>query len=323
MIVDLAVYLAGERIPGELSLEDAYRRSRSDDAFVWIGLFEPTEEEFESVRHEFDLHELAVEDAIKAHQRPKLERYEDTFLLVLKPARYDDPSESIQLGEILIFVGEGFVVAVRHGSATPLAAVRQRLEQRPDLLVHGPGAVVHGILDHIVDGYFPVVAGLEQDVEEVEAEVFSGPRSNPVERIYFLRREVLEFHQATHPLGLMLERMAGRQVPFVNETTDEYYRDVHDHLMRVNQHVEGLRDRLTSVLQASLTQIGIQQNADMRKISAWVAIAAGPTVLGSIYGMNFAHIPAAEFRYGFLGAVALMMLMSAGLFVLFRHRGWL
>lgn len=323
MIVDVAVYVDGERLPGDLTLEDAYRRSRPDDAFVWIGLFEPTEEEFESVRREFDLHELAVEDAIKAHQRPKLERYEETFLLVLKPARYDDPSESIELGEILIFVGEGFVVAVRHGSATPLATVRQRLERRPDLLVHGPGAVVHGILDHVVDEYFPVVAGLEQDVEEVEAEVFSGPRSNPVERIYFLKREVLAFHQATHPLGPLLERMASRQVPFVNETTDEYYRDVHDHVMRINQEVESLRDLLTSVLEASLSQIGIQQSEDMRKISAWVAIAAGPTVLGSIYGMNFMHIPAAEFRYGFLGAVGVMMLMSIGLFLLFRRRGWL
>lgn len=323
MIVDVAVYVDGERVPGELALEDAYRRSRPDDAFVWIGLFEPTEEEFESVRREFDLHELAVEDAIKAHQRPKVERYEDTFLLVLKPARYDDPSESIELGEILVFVGEGFVVAVRHGEATPLARVRQRLEERPDLLVHGPGAVVHAILDHVVDGYFPVVAGLEQDVEEVEAEVFAGPRSNPVERIYFLKREVLAFHQATHPLGPMLERMATRQVPFVNETTDEYYRDVHDHLMRINQRVEGLGDLLTSVLDASLSQIGIQQSEDMRKISAWVAIAAGPTVLGSIYGMNFHDIPAAGLRYGFLGAVGVMMLISAALFVLFRRRGWL
>ncbi len=196
MIVDCAVYEEGCRREGELALEDAYA-SLGPDAFVWIGLYEPNEYEFESVRHEFELHELAVEDAIKAHQRPKLEIYGDTLFLVLKTARWED--DDVQLGEILLFVGDGFIVSVRHGE-TALHDVRLRLEERPDLLRCGPGAVLHAIVDKVVDDYEPVVEQLEASIKEVEVQVFSSGRTNPAERIYTLKREVLEVHGAVVPL---------------------------------------------------------------------------------------------------------------------------
>jgi magnesium transporter len=208
VIVDCAVYREGQRLPGEFTPESAFKASRCDDAFVWIGLHEPTEEEFEVVRVEFGLHELAVEDAVKAHQRPKLEKYADSLFLVLKTARYVDKDEVIQTGEILLFLGEGFIVAVRHGEASGLKEVRKSLELRPEFLANGPSAVLYGIVDRVVDDYLPVVAGLEDDIEEVEAAVFSSIRDNPVERIYYLKREVLEFRRATAPLLMPLNQLA-------------------------------------------------------------------------------------------------------------------
>ncbi|HEY3239823.1 MAG TPA: CorA family divalent cation transporter, partial [Acidimicrobiia bacterium] len=202
MIIDCALYQDGQRHGGKLGLDEVAVACHRKDAFVWIGLYEPSEEEFETVRREFDLHELAVEDAITAHQRPKLEVYDETLFLVLKTARYDEPSETVELGEILIFVGDGFIVHVRHGSASALSGVRARIESRPDLLTRGPSAVLHAIVDKVVDDYEPVMEGLENDIREVELQVFSeGDGENPVERIYFLKREVLELHAAVAPLS--------------------------------------------------------------------------------------------------------------------------
>ena len=201
VIIDCALYEDGQRRGGRLALDEVAGACRRKDAFVWIGLFEPSEEEFATVRREFDLHELAVEDAINAHQRPKLEVYDDTLFVVLKTARYDEPSETVELGEILIFVGDGFIVHVRHGAASALSDVRQRIESRPDLLCCGPSAVLHAIVDRVVDDYEPVMEGLENDIREVELEVFSERRQNPVERIYILKREVLEIHRAVVPLA--------------------------------------------------------------------------------------------------------------------------
>ncbi len=268
MIVDCAVYKNGRRVAGEFTPEEALRKSRSDDAFVWVGLHEPTPEEFEVVRREFDLHELAVEDAIKAHQRPKLETYDDSVLLVLKPARYVDTEEVVELGEILIFLGPGFIVVVRHVQTTGLQEVRQSIEARPELLALGPSAVLHAIVDRVVDDYVPVLEGLELDIDQVEEAVFSEERTNPVERIYYLKREVLGFRRATAPLLNPLNLLAVRTLPQVHEDVREYFRDVYDHLLRVNEQVEAYRDLLTSILEANLTQVSVRQNEDMRRISA-------------------------------------------------------
>jgi magnesium transporter len=323
VIVDCAVYREGQRLPGEFTPESAFKASRCDDAFVWIGLHEPTEEEFEVVRVEFGLHELAVEDAVKAHQRPKLERYADSLFLVLKTARYVDKDEVIQAGEILLFLGEGFIVAVRHGEASGLKEVRKSLELRPEFLANGPSAVLYGIVDRVVDDYLPVVAGLEDDIEEVEAAVFSSIRVNPVERIYYLKREVLEFRRATAPLLMPLNQLAVQPIAVIRPEVREYFRDVYDHLLRVNEQVESFRDLLTSILEANLTQMNIRQNEDMRRISAWVAIAVVPTMIAGIYGMNFDNMPELRSPVGYPLVLLGMLVICTGMYVFFRKRDWL
>ena len=323
MIVDCAVYEHGCRRDGDLALRDAFEAGRHDDTFVWIGLHEPTEEEFESVRLEFGLHELAVEDAVKAHQRPKLEVYDDTLLMVLKPARYYDKTDDIELGEILLFVGDGFVVSVRHGEATALAQVRRAVEEAPERLRRGPEAVLHAIVDRVVDEYVPVARSLEEDIEEVEAEVFSPSRTNSAERIFKLKREILEFSRATGPLADALDGLCGDAVPHVDSSMSSYFRDVRDHLARVVEQTEGNRELLTSVLTANLSQIGVRQNEDMRKISAWVAIVAVPTMIAGIYGMNFEFMPELRWTFGYPLIVGIMVTICVTLYVRFRQSGWL
>jgi magnesium transporter len=330
MIIDCAVYQEGRRRPGELALADAFEATEDDNTFVWIGLYEPDEREFDSVAREFNLHELAVEDAIKAHQRPKLEVYDDTLFVVLKTARYLEADETVEFGEIMLFIGPQFVVAVRHKPASELRGVRKEIESRPDLLRFGPGAVLYAILDRVVDDYLPVIEGLDQDIKEVEKQVFSEGGHNPAERIYMLKREVIEFHQSTAPLAEPLDRLVRGQVPLLHQEMPEYFRDVQDHLIRVVDQVNGFRDLLTSVLQANLTQValrqnevGMRQNADMRKISAWVAIVAVPTMLAGIYGMNFEHMPELRWVFGYPLALLAMALACAALYRAFKRNGWL
>ena len=319
MIVDCAVYEAGER--SDVSLEGAHEAYGRDGAFVWIGLHEPTPQEFEAVRGEFDLHELAVEDAIKAHQRPKLERYGDVTFLVLKTARYVEPDE-IEFGEILLFIADDFIVSVRHGEAVPLHGVREKVERRPELLRCGPMAVVHAILDEVVDAYAPVLTALEHDIEEVEQEVFSDDRRSAGRRIYELKREAIDFARAVTPLAEPVERMTTGTTRVSDELVT-YFRDVLDHLIRLSQHVEALREALTSVLQANLAQVTVRQNEDMRKISAWVAIIAVPTMLAGIYGMNFEHMPELRWELGYPGVIALMLVICFSLWRYFKRIGWL
>jgi magnesium transporter len=324
VIVDCALYRDGERQGGRLALDEVALACRRKDAFVWIGLYEPTEEEFDTVRRAFDLHELAVEDAITAHQRPKLEVYDNTLFLVLKTARYDEPSETVDLGEILIFVGDGFIVHVRHGAASAMSGVRARIESRPDLLARGPSAVLHAIVDKVVDDYEPVMEGLENDIREVELSVFSEDEDeNPVQRIYLLKREVLEIHRAVVPLAHPLELLAHGRVPCLHEDTREYFRDVHDHLLRVVEQDATFRDLLTSVLEANLTRVSVRQNEDMRKISAWVAIAAVPTMVAGVYGMNFEHMPELRSSFGYPLVLAVMLVTCLSLYRAFRRSGWL
>ena len=322
MIVDCAVYEEGNRRSGTLELKEASAKCEGDHSFVWIGLHEPSEDEFDAVRREFHLHELAVEDAIKAHQRPKLEVYGDSLFVVLKTARYDEATEVIEFGEILIFVGNGFIITVRHGE-TELHAVREQLEQRPELLSRGPSAALHAIVDRVVDDYLPALAGLEDDVEEVEVEVFSAEGRRPARRIYALKREVLEFIRATGPLTEPINRLALGHYPQVHAEVRTYFRDVGDHLVRVHEQLENLRDLLTSVLTANLTQVSIQQNEDVRKISAAVAIIAIPTMIAGIYGMNFEHMPELRWTLGYPLVLLLMAAICFALYRYFKRVGWL
>ncbi|HET9772981.1 MAG TPA: magnesium/cobalt transporter CorA [Acidimicrobiia bacterium] len=323
MIVDSALYVDGQRTEGRLALEDVPAACRRPGAFVWLGLYEPANEEFEAVRTAFGLHELAVEDAVKARQRPKLEVYDDSLFLVLKTARYLDAEERVEFGEILVFVGSNFIVHVRHGEATALTPVRQRIEARPDLLSCGPGAVLHAIVDHVVDNYAPVIAGLENDIGEVELEVFSERGHNPVQRIYMLKREVLELYQAATPLEEALDALHLRKFEPIHEDIREYFRDVHDHLLKVVERTNTFSDLLTSILSANLTSVTVRQNEDMRKISAWVAIAAVPTMLAGIYGMNFEHMPELGWAAGYPLALGLMATACLLLYRFFRRSGWL
>ncbi len=322
MIVDCAVYEEGRRRPGELAIANACQASHQENAFVWIGLHEPTEEEFDSVRREFDLHELAVEDAIDAHQRPKLEVYGESLFIVLKPARYLEPEGTIEFGEILIFIGDGFIITVRHGEAA-LHEVRLRTEERPELLSCGPGGALYAIVDRIVDDYQPVIAAVDRDVEEVEREVFSPSPSNTAERIYDLKREVLGLHAAVAPLAEPLDRLARGRHDLIDETMRAYFRDVHDHVLRVIGQVEGCRDLLTSVLASNMTQVTVRQNEDMRRISAWAAIILAPTLIAGVYGMNFKHMPELRWTYGYPTAIGLIAIVCVLLYRYFRRIGWL
>ncbi len=323
MIVDCAVYEEGQRRDGDLDLEQASDAARGDGAFVWIGLREPGNDELDAVAREFGLHELAVEDAVKAHQRPKLETYGETLFVVLKSARYDDKREAVEIGEIMLFVHRGFIVSVRHGQASALTDVREQIEGRPDLLRCGPGAVLHAIIDRVVDDYEAVAQGVEIDVQEVEAQVFSPERDNPAERIFRLERQVLDFQRAVVPLAPAVERLARGDLDIVTSELREYFRDVDDHLRRVSGRIEGFRDLLFTALQANLTQVSVRQNEDMRKISAWVAIIAVPTAIAGIYGMNFEFMPELKWRLGYPAVLVVILVICALLYRRFRRVGWL
>ncbi len=321
VIVDCAAYVDGRRREGELSLERAGEAASEAGTFVWLGVIEPDEAEFNAIAAEFGLHELAVEDAVRAHQRPKVEEYGETIHVVLKTARYVDPEEVIEVGEVSVFAAPGFIITVRHGAAD-LAPVRERLERRRDLLAKGPGAVLYAIADHVVDGYMDAGHGFDEDVREVELQVF-GEGQNPTERIYKLEREVLEFQAAANPLEEALEQLCRHDTGVVPETMHEYFRDVEDHLRRVTARIENFRQLLDSALEANLTQVSMRQNEDMRKISAWVAIAVVPTMVGGIYGMNFENMPELQWRYGYPTVLALIFTICLLLYWRFKRAGWL
>jgi magnesium transporter len=323
VIVDCAIYEDGRRRDGSVDLHDAYRACRHGGKFAWIGMYEPTEQEFESLRREFDLHPLAVEDAVHAHERPKLEVFDGMVFIVLKTVRYVDSEEVLELGEILIFLGEDYILTVRHGKASALKPVREALESDPELLKHGPGAVLHAIVDRVVDDYAPALDGLREDIEQVENEVFSQDRTNPAERIYRLKREVLEFNHAAAPLVDPIDRLARGHYELVHPEVRAYFRDVNDHLIRVHEQVEGYRDLLTSILQANLAQVTVRQNDDVRRISAIVAILAVPTLLAGIYGMNFEHMPELGWTFGYPLVLAVMLTICTLLYRFFRRAGWL
>jgi magnesium transporter len=327
VIVDRAIYRDGKRTPAPDTLSALNRACRNGEGIAWIGLYRPDAAEFATIAREFDLHELAVEDAVRAHQRPKLERYGDTLFLVLRPARYIDETETVEFGEVHVFAGPQFVITVRHAEAPDLHRVREKLEARPELLSRGTFAIVHAILDRVVDDYAPVVAGVENDIDEIEDEVFGGS-PDVSRRIYELTREVIEFQRATKPLAAILGGLMA--APGVDDEERRYLRDVQDHALRVQEQGDAFRELLQNILSVNLTletkalsETGMAQSEEVKKISAWAAILFAPTLVGTIYGMNFEHMPELGWVIGYPLALVLMASTSVALYLLFKRRGWI
>lgn len=326
MIVDNALYRNGVRVPLSCDATDlAAVRAQcgADDAFVWIGLHEPSAEELDEVARAFDLHPLAVEDALHAHQRPKLERYDESLFLVLKTLWYLDAEDAVETGEINVFMGKDFVVTVRHGEGSELHSSRLYLESKENVLTHGPSAVVYAVCDKVVDGYSKVAAELEIDVDEVEESVFSPARSDDSVRIYTLKREIAEVRRAVLPLREPMRQAAGGLVRGMDPEAAPFFRDVLDHLSRVAEIVDTLDGLLSSAFEAHLARIQVQQNEDTRKISAVAALVVVPTLIAGVYGMNFEHMPELEWAYGYPFALTLMAGTVLALWVFFKRARWL
>ncbi|MGI5349006.1 magnesium/cobalt transporter CorA [Streptomyces sp. CA-250714] len=338
-VVDCGVYLDGRRETEQLTPAQALRKVRSPEGqhrngFVWIGLHEPTEEEFSDIAQVYGLHPLAVEDAVHAHQRPKLERYDESLFTVFKTIHYVEhaeltaTSEVVETGEVMCFTGRDYIITVRHGGQGSLRALRHRLEDDPELLSKGPSAVLHAIADQTVDGYMAVADAVQDDIDEVEIDVFSdrsgsGKRGGDAGRIYQLKREVLEFKRAVSPLMRPLQTLSERPVRLIDPDIQKYFRDVADHLTRVNEQVLGFDDLLNSILQANLAQATVAQNEDMRKITAWAAIFAVPTMIAGIYGMNFDYMPELRWKYGYPMVLLLIVAICYGIHRGFKRNGWL
>jgi magnesium transporter len=328
MISDVGVYRQGRREDEEAGIEAAGAAARGNGGLAWVNLDRPAEDEIHAVTRAFGLHPLAVEDALHAHQRPKLERYGDALYCVLRPARYIDESETVEFGELHLFAGPRFVVTIRHDECSAdVADVRRRLEEHPEILRRGPVAILHAVMDRVVDDYAPVVAGLENDIDEIEDQVF-GERGDVSRRIYELSREVIGVQRATGPLVAMLGVLLDD--PRVADEERRYLRDVQDHAIRVQEAVEGFRELLANILNVNLAietkvlnEVSIAQNEEVKKISAWAAILFAPTLVGTIYGMNFRHMPELKWGFGYPMAVLMMLAVSGILYLVFKRRGWI
>jgi magnesium transporter len=326
MIVDSAHYKDGVRQHEEaLTPERAaeLRGAAGTGEFVWIGVHEPEAGDLERLQSLFRLHELAIEDAERAHQRPKIEDYGEDVFIVLKTAHYHEDREEVHFGEIHLFAGPGYVISVRHGPGSELATARHQLEDRPDLLELGAASAIWAVLDKVVDDYIPVVEAIEDDIEEVEKDVFDDDVPAPTSRIYHLKREVIEFHRAVWPLLNPLETLEQGGFERIREELRDYFRDVADHAKRVDEQVSAQRELLTSVLQANLALVSVNQNIVVKRISAWAALVAVPTFIASVYGMNFDHMPELHWRIGYPLSLALMAVCVVGLVRFFRRIDWL
>ncbi|MEU3775765.1 magnesium/cobalt transporter CorA [Streptomyces sp. NPDC032472] len=330
-VVNCIVYEDGVRQDGCAEVEEALRRVRkTGDGFVWIGLHEPSQEELAGLAQLFGLHPLAVEDAVHAHQRPKVERYDDILFAVFKTVRYVEheeltaTSEVVETGELMAFTGEDFVITIRHGGRGTLGPVRESLEAAPEQLAKGPAAVLHAIADHVVDDYVAVTDAVQSDIDAVETAVFSesGGRGD-AGRIYQLKRELLELRRAVAPLGRPLEQLATQPIQAIPAEARAYFRDVADHLTRATDQINAYDALLDSILQAHLAQVTVAQNEDMRKITAWAAIVAVPTMVCGVYGMNFDHMPELHWTYGYPVVLGVMGLACFAIHRGFRRNGWL
>jgi magnesium transporter len=329
-VVDCAVYAGGRRLPGRWTHDQALREVRDrDDAFVWVGLHEPDDEQITGIADAFGLHELAVEDAVHAHNRPKLERYDGMLFAVLKTVCYvghaepTTAAELVETGEVMAFVGRDFVVTVRHGNHSGLHDVRRELEDAPEQLALGPAAVLHAIADHVVDSYVEVTDAIEADIDVIESEVFE-PRSKvDSEQIYVMKREVLELRRAVMPLGPPLRRLAEGYSSLIPHDVRSYFRDVDDHLTSVAERVTGFDELLTTLVDAVLAKITLRQNDDMRKITAWAGIISVPTMIAGIYGMNFDHMPELHWTYSYGVVWLVIVTVCTTLYRTFRRNKWL
>ncbi|GAB3124754.1 magnesium and cobalt transport protein CorA [Glaciibacter psychrotolerans] len=336
-LIDNAIYSDGKRVATPATLDETFEDMKANNGFAWIGLYRPTEAEVRTVAGEFNLHHLAVEDTLRGHQRSKLERYGDTRFVVLRPARYIDADERVEFGELHVFVGPDFVVTIRHAESPDLARVRHRLETTTDALALSPESVLYAILDQVVDEYAPVVAGLENDIDEIEDQLFDG---DPIvsRRIYALSREVIEFQRATQPLiGMLKSLQRGFDTNDVDLEVQRHLRDVLDHTIRVVERGDAFRQLLQNALTTHSTLVGQRQNDEMRnlsetslaqseevkKISSWAAILFAPTLVGTIYGMNFTNMPELHWQFGYPFALTLMVGMGFCLYAVFKKRNWL
>ncbi|AHC26812.1 MULTISPECIES: magnesium/cobalt transporter CorA [Mycobacteriaceae] len=333
-MVDCGVYSDGARLPGKYTHAAALNKVREIEAtgttaFVWIGLHEPDEHQMQAVADVFGLHELAVEDAVHAHQRPKLERYDDTLFLVLKTVNYVEHDsvasapEIVETGEIMIFVGTDFVVTVRHGDHSGLAGVRRAMDNSPASCALGPYAVMHAIADHVVDGYLEVTDRVETDIDAMEENVFSPSSPTDIENIYMLKREIVELRRAVSPLTTALQRLGSDHNDLISKEVRRYMRDVLDHNTSASDRIASYDEVLSSLVQAAVGKVGMQQSTDMRKISAWVAIAAVPTAMAGIYGMNFENMPELKATYGYPAVLLTMLTICTLLYRQFRRNHWL
>jgi len=328
VIVDCALYRGGTRVPlrdGVSELSAALADAQHTGGFVWVGLHEPSHDEMNTVAQTLGLHRLAVEDAVRAHQRPKLETYAaDDLFMVLKTLWYVDEQDAVETGEIAIFVSLHYVVTVRHGAGSELGVTRRVLEENTEVLGHGPYAVLYSVCDRVVDAYEAVASELQIDVDEIELSVFSDRRSSgDAQRIYTLKRELSEFRRAVVPLREPLNRFAHRSVAGMPADAAAFFRDVADHAIRVHEQVESLDTLLSSAHDAHMARISVQQNNDMRKISAWVAIAAVPTMIAGVYGMNFENMPELTWKYGYFLIVGVMVTACGLMYRAFKRSEWL
>jgi magnesium transporter len=328
VVVDCAVYVDGVRqkpvAPG-----DALEQATARGGFVWLGMYEPTEEELSAISAQYGLHPLAVEDAVYAHQRPKLEHYDEALFMVLKTARYVEheqltaTSEVVDTGEVMVFLGANYVITVRHGEHSGLTDLRSRLEEERDLLRLGPAAVLYAVADYVVDNFVDVASAVTEDVDELEASVFSPERTDDIGRLYQLKRELMSLRKAVAPLEAPLQKLAERQIDVIPDSMRSYFGDVLDHALRVRDQVNALDELLSSILQASLARTSLADNEDTRRISAWAAMIAVPTLISGIYGMNFQYMPELGWRFGYPLVLVLMAVASVVLYRGFKRNGWL
>ena len=323
MIVDSALYQNGIRVVGPSDISDLVDIARTSGGFVWLGLAEPTHDEFEHVVGELNFHPLAVEDAVHAQQRPKIEEYEGLTFFTLKTVFYNEANSAISTGELICFIEEDFIVIVRHGEGSPLVAVRHEIEAKPDFLKLGPYAVLHAVVDRVIDEYAVIANELENDVINLETKVFGGKRQTFSQEIYFLKRELIEYRHAIEPLVVPLQKLVSETFSQIPEFLKPFFRDTLDHLMRACEHASGMDSLLTTALQADLAHVQVRQNEDVRKISAWVALAAGPTMIAGIYGMNFTFMPELDWKFGYPLVLGVVTSLSSFLFYKFRKADWL
>lgn len=323
MIVDSALYQNGIRVKDAGDISDFVDEARKDGGFVWVGLSSPTQEEFDHVVGELNFHPLAVEDAVTAQQRPKIEEYGGLTFFVLKTVFYNESRSEITTGELMCFVDPHFIVIVRHGEGSPLASVRHEIEAKPDFLTQGPFAVLHAVVDRVIDGYTNIAAELENDVIQLENNVFGGTRQTFSQDIYFLKREIIEYRHAIEPLIIPLQKLVSETYQQTPDPLKPFFRDTLDHLQRACEHASGMDSLLSSALQADLAHIQVRQNEDVRRISAWVALAAGPTMVAGIYGMNFDFMPELHWKFSYPVLLFVVTSLSAILLYRFRKAKWL